>query len=170
MSPLLLLLVQISFSFVALGVLVTRVQGWARRFSSVQVLEWLLWLHVPRSVPLGLLAPGQVSGVPAEVASTIAWGDFTSAALALMAIVALRTSSERAAPWLWAFTVISCLDIVTALVLGLGSGVYQHALGVSWFVLTLYVPIVCVSQAAFVKVLLELGRSPVEGTLKERHS
>jgi hypothetical protein len=41
---------------------------------------------------------------------------------------------------------VSTLDIVMALSTGLGSGVYEQALGVGWYVLTFYVPLVCVSQ------------------------
>jgi hypothetical protein len=155
MSPLWLLLIQITFSFTALVVLAARILPWLRSVPWLLAIELLLWTHVPRSAPLGLLAPGQVVGVTPIVANAIAWGDFTCAALAIFSIVALRTSGERAVRWVWLFSVISCADIATALVLGLGSGVYERSLGVSWFVLALYVPMVCVSQAVIVALLFE---------------
>jgi hypothetical protein len=154
MPALWLLLVQISFSFSALCVLAARMLPQVRRLPRLQVLEFLLWTHVPRAVALGLLAPGQAVGVAPEVANAIAWGDFTCAALALASVVALQTGGERAMRWVWLFSLVSVADIVTALVLGLGSGVYRSPLGVSWFVLALYVPLVCVSQALIGALLL----------------
>lgn len=159
MPPLPLLLTQITFSFAALSVLATAVLPWLRRVPRARAVEFLLWAHVPRSVPLALLAPGQAIGVAPVVANAIAWGDFMCAVLALVSIVAIRSRGERAAHWVWLFFVVSCADIVTALTLGLGSGVYERSLGVSWFVLTLYVPIVCVSQALIAVVALKARTS-----------
>lgn len=168
MSPLALLLTQITFSFAALTVLALRLRGWARTLPEPRVLEGLLWMHVPRAVALGALAPGQALGVPSAVANAIAWGDFISAALALLAIVALHSDRARATRWVWVFSLVSCADIVVALALGLGAGVYATPLGVSWFVLTFYVPLVCVSQAAIAEILLKPRRSRFHTTLDER--
>lgn len=152
MTPLALLLTQIGFSFAALGTLALRLRPWARRMPTPLVIELLLWLHVPRHVALGLLAPGQATGVASAVASTIAWGDFSCAVLALLAIVALRTIGPRTVRWLWLYGLVSWLDIALALTLGLGAGVYATPLGVSWFVLTAYVPMVCVSQVVLTTI------------------
>jgi hypothetical protein len=159
MPALWLLLIQISFSFIALSVLAARLLPRVRRLPRLQALEILLCTHVPRAVPLGLLAPGQAVGVAPEVANAIAWGDFTCAALALAGVVALQIGGERAVRWVWLFSLVSFADIVTALLLGLGGGVYERPLGVSWFVLTLYVPLVCVSQAVIGAFLLMPPRS-----------
>lgn len=152
MTPLALLLTQVGFAFVALGALAVRLRPWARGLPRPLVAELLLWLHVPRAVVLGLLAPGQATGVSATVARTIAWGDFTCAALALVAITALRVVGPRALRWLWLFGVVSWADIALALAVGLGAGVHETALGVGWFVLTGYVPIVCASQVALTAI------------------
>lgn len=152
MTPLALLLTQIGFSFAALGTLALRLRPWARRTPTPLVVELLLWLHVPRHVALGLLAPGQATGVAASVARTIAWGDFTCAVLALVAIVALRVIGPRVLRWLWLFGLVSWTDIALALAVGLGAGVYATPLGVGWFVLTAYVPLVCISQAALTAI------------------
>lgn len=154
MPALSLLLIQIAFGFTALGLSAGRIWPWLRTLPRARAIELLLWTQVPRSAPLGLLAPGQVVGVEPAVMRTIAWGDFACAALALLAIAALRARGERGLRWVWLFTVVSCADIVTALAVGLGSGVYERPLGVGWFVLALYVPFVCVSQAAIGALLL----------------
>lgn len=107
----------------------------------------LLWVHAGRYVPLALLAPGQIgSAVPERVAWAIAGGDFAAAGLALVALLALHRRGAGGLPWVWLFSVVSTVDIGVALAVGLGNGVQHHPLGVSWFVLTLYVPAVCVSQ------------------------
>src|SRR5262249_11138594 len=91
--------------------------------------------------------------VSPSVASTIAWGDFASAALAVAAILALHTRGDAGIGWVWAFTIVSTTDIAVALAVGLGNGVHEHALGVGWYVLTLYVPLVCVAQVMIVGLL-----------------
>lgn len=164
MSPFYLLFIQIAFSFIALSVLAADAIPWLRGLSRVRALELLLWTHVPRSLPLALLAPGQVVGVAPSVANAIAWGDFLSAVLALASIVAIRSRGERAMHWVWLFFAVSSVDIVTALTLGLGSGVYEQPLGVSWFVLTLYVPLVCVSHALLTVFAFKARTSPPPNT------
>ncbi len=154
-SPLDLLVLQIVASFVALGLLAhTVVAPRLRRIPRDRALAALLWIHVPRYIPLALLAPGQIDPqVSLAAVRTIAWGDFASAVFATAAIVALHVRGAAGLRWVGAFTVVSVLDIVVALAIGLGSGVYQHPLGVAWYVLTLYVPAVCVSQAMIVGAL-----------------
>lgn len=154
MPPIALLAIQIVFSFAAYGVLAKSITPWLRATPRTTALELLLWTHVPRAAPLALLAPGQVIGVSSAVTSTIAWGDFVSAVLALAAIVALRARGERAARWVVLYAIVSGIDIVAALTTGLGNGVQEHALGVGWYILTLYVPLVCVSQGMLVQALL----------------
>jgi hypothetical protein len=160
MPPLLLLVLQIAASFVAFGLLA----GWIaaprlRTLSRERALAPLLWVHVFRYLPLALLAPGQAGpDVSAAVAGTIAWGDLVASALALVALVALRASGGAGLRWVWLFTVASTADIVVALALGLGSGIYRHPLGFGWYVLVLYVPLVCVAQAMIIAVLLRPSR------------
>jgi hypothetical protein len=123
----------------------------------------LLWVQVPRYVPLALLAPGQTDpSVPLSVIQTIAWGDFSCAVLALLAVAVLHRQRKDALSFVWTFSVVSCVDIVIALTVGLGSGVHEHALGVGWYVLTLYVPLVCVSQAM---ILMKLVNRPATRAL-----
>lgn len=145
--PLALLALQIVFAFAALSVLASTVSPWLWRMERSHALQSLLWVHVGRFAPLALLAPGQTDpSIPSAVLHTIAWGDFLSAVLALVAIVALRARGERGAVWVWIFSAVSTVDIVAALATGLGHGVYEHSLGVGWYILALYVPVVCVGQ------------------------
>ena len=148
MPPLALLAVKIAFAFAALSVAASAVAPHLRRTERTRALQALLWVHVGRFVPLAILAPGQSDpAIPRAVLRTIAWGDFASALLALCAIVSLRARGQRAAAWVWLFFLVGSVDIVVALAVGLGFGVYEHALGVGWYVLSVYVPLVCVAQA-----------------------
>lgn len=65
--------------------------------------------------------------------------------------------------WTRLFAVVSALDIVVALTLGLGVGIYRHPLGVGWFVLTVYVPVVVVAQVLMGAVLLRKPHAAVRG-------
>ena len=163
MSPLTLLALQITSSFVVLGLFAGLVV--APRLLTLfreRALLPLLWVHAPRYVPLALLAPGQTdASVPLSVVQTIAWGDFTCAVFAVAALIALYRQRERALGWVWAFSLVSSIDIVVALTTGLMTAIQDHSLGVAWYVLTLYVPAVCISQAMILRVLLR--RSPVPG-------
>ena len=146
--PLALLALQITMSGLALAWLThTVVLPALRAMPSRRALAAMLWVHVPRYVPLALLAPGQTDAAADDSAiSVIAWGDFTASVLAIAALVALHRSSRAGVPWVWVFFVESTVDIVAALSLGLGSGIHEQALGFGWYVLTLYVPMVCVSH------------------------
>lgn len=149
MSPTALLGLQICGGFVSFAlffawVVRPAVSGW----TPARVLQMLLWIHVLRFVPLALYAPGQVAAdVPPIAIHTVAWGDFASSVLALLALGAFRMSARAGISAVWVFSVASSIDIVAALVVALSHGVHTYALGVSWFVLILYVPLVCVSQA-----------------------
>ncbi|MGE0784260.1 MAG: hypothetical protein AB7S26_01130 [Sandaracinaceae bacterium] len=164
MPPLALLAIEIVASFVALGVLaltvgIPRLRAMPRHRAVVP----LLWVHALRHAPLALLAPGQMDpGVSDAVASTIAWGDFTSFTFALLALVALHLRGRRALSFVWLFSAVSSIDIALALAAGLGTGVYARSLGVGWYVLTLYVPVVCVAQALVFWVLARRERSRPE--------
>jgi hypothetical protein len=156
MTPFALLLIQLAMSFAAAGLFAKRVAlPWLATRSREEALEPLLWVHVFRYLPLGLLAPGQVDVGPARMALvTIAAGDWAASILAVVALGVLYTRGTAALGWTWLFAVVSTLDIVVALTLGLGSGIYRHPLGLGWFVLTVYVPVVVVAQLLIGAVLL----------------
>ena len=149
MPPLVLLMIQIAGSFAALALLsATVVVPYLSGRPQEDGLRVLLWPHALRHAPLALLAPGQTDpAISSAVLGTIAWGDLASFATALAALWALHRHGARATGWVWLFCAVSGADIVIALATGLGGGVHEHPLGAGWYVLTLYVPVVCVSEA-----------------------
>lgn len=155
-DPQLLLSVQIGLSFVTFGLIAQRLARPLAAMPSERALGILLWPHAFRYVPLGLLAPGQVAReLPSLVLKTIAIGDLVSAVLALVALASLQVRAKASRAWVWLFSLVSVLDIGTALAIGLGNHVYRYTLGVGWYILTLYVPLVCLSQAMLVVRLLQ---------------
>lgn len=160
MTPLALLAAQVTSSFVVVGLFCAWVVAPRLATASEErALASLLWAHAFRYVPLALFAPGQTApDVSPLVVRTIAWGDFAACVMAIVALVALHLRGKRALPVVWAFSVVSAADIVVALATGLGSGVHEHPLGVGWYVLTLYVPVVCVTQAMIIARLASGAR------------
>ncbi len=155
-DPLLLLLAQIAISFLTFGLAARRVAPWLAALGQARALELLLWVHAFRFIALGLLAPGQTAReIPLAVSSTIALGDLASALLALVALLMLQLRAKATLASVWFFSIVSLLDIATALALGLGNQVYRQPLGLSWYVLTIYVPLVCVSQIMIARQLLQ---------------
>jgi len=78
----------------------------------------------------------------------------------------LLTGARTAVSWVWIFSLASVVDIGTALTVGLGSEVYRYPLRIGWYVLTVYVPLVCVSQAVILSMLLKKRRSSTTNTLR----
>jgi hypothetical protein len=155
-TPLFLLAVQILSSFLVFGLFAAWVVAPRLRTLPLErALPPLLWTHALRYVPLALFAPGQIGpGIAPVVVRTIAWGDFTASAFAMVALAALHVRGRAGLPLVWVFSIASTIDIGIALAVGLGSGVQKHALGPSWYVLTLYVPLVCVTQVMIFERLI----------------
>jgi hypothetical protein len=155
-DPLQLLAAQIVLSFLTFGLAAKRLARPLEAMPREHALELLLWPHAFRYLPLGLLAPAQSSReVPLKVLGTIAVGDLASSLIALAALVMLLSRARTAVGWVVAFSLVSVIDIGTALTVGLGHHVYRYPLGVGWYVLTLYVPLVCISQAMILITLLK---------------
>lgn len=178
-DPLLLLAGQIAVSFLVFGLGAAHLHAPLRLLRPERALVPLLWVHAFRFIPLGLLAPGQSGpGVALEVASPIAVGDLVSALCALAALALLHRRAPVARTAVWIFWLVSLADIVVALSLGLGHQLYREPLGVSWYVLSVYVPLVCVSQAMILVTLrrrdgpslreLPQGLAQLRGALDDR--
>jgi hypothetical protein len=115
----------------------------------------LLWVHVFRVIGGAILAPGGVdAAVPVDVRTMIGYGDLASAALALLALVALRARFSGAITLVWLFIVVGTLDTVNAVVQSVRYGVFANPLGVSWVIVSSYVPALVVSSFLIVMLLI----------------
>ena len=131
----------------------------APRLSRLQrevALMPLLWVHAFRIVGGTILAPGAVdAAVPSEFRTMIGIGDLATAALALIALLALRYRMSWAIASVWVVLVVGLLDTVNAIIESMRFSVFTHALGVNWVIVTMYVPALLVSS---VLIFIQLRR------------
>jgi len=132
-----------------------------RRVPPAAALVPLLWIHVFRIVGGSILEPGSVGpGVPAEFREMVGYGDMVTAALALIALFALRTEWTRAMLFVWVFVAAGMLDSVNAVIQSMRFNVFDDPLGVNWVIVTVYVPALLVSSYLIVVELLRSSRTP----------
>jgi hypothetical protein len=148
MAPIVLFSIQFTLSLVAYALMALWYVGpRLARLPRETALVPLLWVHAFRIVGGTILAPGSVgAGVPMAFQTMIGYGDLITAFLALVALVALRTRQPAAIALVWLVLVVGMLDTVNAIIESMRYGVYTHALGFSWVIVTLYVPALLVSS------------------------
>ena len=123
----------------------------------------LLWIHAFRVVGGTILAPGSVdAGVPTEFRVMIGYGDLATAALALLALIALRARFSGAIPLVWLCLIVGMLDTVNAIVQSVRDSVFTYSLGVNWVIVAIYVPALLVSSLLIFMRLLSPNRAPAE--------
>jgi len=128
-------------------------------------LSALVWVHVFRIVGGTILAPGAVDpGVPSEFRTMVGLGDMATAALALLAIVALRTRTATAIGLVWLCIGVGLIDTVNAVVQSIRFNVFAYPLGVNWVIVTMYVPALLVSSLLVVLEFRRPVRAGRDGT------
>ena len=85
----------------------------------------------------------------------IGLGDIATAVLALVALLALRYRVSWALASVWVVLVVGLLDTVNAIIQSMRFSVFDHALGVNWVIVTMYVPALLVSS---VLIFVQLRR------------
>ena len=116
----------------------------------------LVWIHAFRIVGGTILAPGAVdASVPLDFRTMIGYGDMATAALALLALIALRVSWRGAFALVWLCITVGLLDTVNAIIQSMRYSVFTHGLGVNWVIVTMYVPALLVST---VLIFIQLRR------------
>lgn len=156
MTPLIVLAVQCTFSLIVFYLL----SKWyllprITKNTQYEVLAILLVVNVFRYLPLSLYMPGQVSSdFPEYVKEIVAYGDFASGVLALISLLLLKSKNNLAMPFVWIFSIVSVLDMILALYFAMSEKVYDLPLGVNYFTVSVYVPMLMVVQAIILKLLL----------------
>jgi hypothetical protein len=116
----------------------------------------LLFLHATRHLGLVFLVPSVTGGaLPREFAAPAAYGDLLAALLALLSIVALRARWPIAITLVWIFSLVGTLDLINALFQGHRLGVQ---LGAAYFIPTVAVPALLVTQAMIFAMLIRHRR------------
>lgn len=111
--------------------------------SNKQALFWLTLPHAFRHVGMVFLIPGIVAeNLPQSFAFTTAYGDLTSAILAIFVLFALRANWKNTVALLWIFNIIGSVDLLFAL---------SHPEAVpylegAWYIPTFFVPLLLVTH------------------------
>jgi len=100
--------------------------------------------------------------VPIAFQRLVGYGDLITAALALIALAALRARLAGAITLTWTVLVAGLADTINAIIQSMRYSVFNHALGVNWAIVTIYVPALLVSSAL---ILWQLLRSPAAAAL-----
>ena len=164
MTPVTAGILAMALSFAAFIAAATwHVAPWLSRRGRADALVPLLWVHAFRHVALQILS-AQKSGFPVSDAlrDRILYGDVVGMVLAVLAIFAIRTRARSAVPLVWLFVVATILDLVDSMVGGMREGLLGQASGVTWLILTFYVPLLWTSLGLIVWQLLRRRGEPLD--------
>ena len=141
-----------TLSFVAfIAAAIWHIAPWLLRQGRADALIALLWVHAFRHVALQILSAQQAGfAVSNGLRDHILYGDLVGMILALLAISALRGRRGVAIPLVWIFVVATALDLVNGSIGGMREGALGSAVGVTWLILTFYVPILYTSLALII--------------------
>jgi len=122
---------------------------------SPESLKPILLLHAFRFLGLTFLVPGVVSPeLPASFAQPVAYGDFITAILALLALATLGTRSGTAVMWL--FNIFGTADLLFGFYQGnrISLADTPGLLGACYFILAAYVPLLLITHGLVFRILM----------------
>ena len=157
MPPRALFGISVILSFISWGIIARRyIWPALRRVPRTQALRPLLLLHAFRFVGLAFVIPGVVSpDLPAAFAGPAAYGDLSTAILALLSIVTLGTTLGIVL--VWAFNILGSADLLYAFYQGnrVGLDSAPGLQGAAYFIPTVLVPLLLITHALVFLLLLK---------------
>lgn len=130
-----------------------------RALPRYQALRLLAAFHAFRFFGLNFLVVGFVSPeISVNFASKVGWGDFITAAFALLSMAALSWRSSIAIPLVWVFNIWGSIDLLNAYYMGATQLRDPGLMGAAIYVPALYVPLLLVSHGLIFLLLLR-GKS-----------
>ena len=126
-----------------------------RERPSPENLKPILLLHGFRFLGLAFVLPGVVSpDLPAAFAQPVAFGDFITAILALLALAMLGTRAGTVVTWV--FNIFGTADLLFAFYQGgrISLPDTQGLLGAGYFILTAYVPLLLITHGLVFRMLV----------------
>jgi len=134
------------------------IKPWLAKKPKHEALLLLILPNAFRHIGLMFLVTGViVHPLPVEFAQPAAYGDFITALLAILSMIALRKSWIIALPLIWIFNVIGTLDLLNALFQGARLNVFNN-LATAWYIPTFVVPALLVTHCMiFVRLLKPQG-------------
>jgi len=122
---------------------------------NLENLKPILLLHAFRFLGLAFVVPGVVSPeLPATFAQPVAYGDFITAVLALLAVATLGTRTGSVVTWV--FNTFGTADLLFAFYLGSRISLPNNPglLGAGYFILAAYVPLLLITHGLTFRILL----------------
>ena len=155
MPPQALFFISVAFGFAAWGMVAAQFVWPALRGRQREAaLRPLLTLHAFRFEGLAFLVPGVVApGLPSAFAIDAAYGDFITAALALLTLLLLPGRAGIVAAWicnLWGIA-----DLLNAFYQANQAGLMAGQLGAAYFIPTVFVPLLFVTHVLMFRLLLQ---------------
>ena len=151
-------------SFLAFGLAAAwYVVPWLRAQPRAEALVALLWIHAFRHIALQIFS-AQKSGfaVSDGTRDRIAAGDVIGMILALATIIALRRRARVAVALAWVLAAETLYDLVSSTLAGVAEQLFDTASGVTWMILTFYVPVLWISLALIVWQLIARRNEPLQ--------
>ena len=138
------------------------VAPWLARQERATALAALVWPQVFRYVALQAYS-AQRAGFPISDAALtrLVYGDLAGAVLAFVVILALRHRVQGAAALTWLLVITTAFDTVWNVSNGIHENLFGAATGVTWMVVSFYVPLLMVSLALTVWQLYSRFGEPI---------
>ena len=132
---------------------------WLQRLERADALITLLWVHVFRYVALQVFS-AQRDGFPISNggAMEIVVGDVAGAVLAFVTIALLRQRARLAVPLAWVLVAETAYDTFANIRGGVSEHLMGAASGVTWMILSFFVPAVVVSGVLLIWQLIARRR------------
>jgi len=135
---------------------------WLAARPRAEALVPLLWVHAFRHVALQIYSAQHTGfAVSDGVRDRIAAGDVVGMILAMVSIVALHDRARIAPVLIWVFVAETVYDLVDSTIAGVREQLFASASGVTWLILTFYVPLLWVSLALIVWQLYARRHEPL---------
>ena len=139
-----------------------------RERPSPENLKPILLLHGFRFLGLAFVVPGVVSAdLPAVFGQPVAYGDFITAILALLALATMGTRTGTALTWFFNF--FGAADLLFAFYLGSRIALPDAPglLGAGYFILAAYVPLLLITHGLVFRILVR-GKAVAPSASKVR--
>jgi hypothetical protein len=155
MQPQLVFFVSVAFGVIAWGVVTARFIWPALRHKRREdALQPVLILHSFRFLGLATLVPGVVSpNLPAGFAQPEAYGDLITAILALLTLLLLPRGTGVIVAWI--FNIWGTVDLLNAFYQGNAAGLLPGQLGATYWIPTLFVPLLLITHGLAFRILLQ---------------
>ena len=143
----------LSFTLIAFRYVVPRLS----KQPYVQALLPLVLLNVFRTEGFVFLLPQVMGGtLPSDFAVPAAYGDVSTAVLALLTALVLWLRPGLALPLVWLLNIVGFADLLFAIYNGTVVGFPYFHVGVAWFIPTVYVPLLLVNHVVVFWFLLRV--------------